>query len=175
MRSGDLDLYSMNLDGTGVIRLTDEDGYDGGAFFSADGKEIVYRAYHPKTEQEKKDYHELLSRDLIRPGVLDLFVMDQDGKNKRLVLTNGAANFAPYFFPDGDRIIFASNVADPKGRNSDLYAIHKNGQGLERITFFESFDGFPMFSPEGGKLVFASNRNNGGTHETNIFMAEWVN
>jgi TolB protein len=174
LRSGDLDLYSMNLDGTGVKRLTDEDGYDGGAFFSPDGKEIVYRAYHPKTDAERKDYHALLARNLIRPGVLSLYVMDANGSRHRLVLENGAANFAPYFFPDGDRIIFSSNVGDPKGRNFDLYAIHKNGKGLEQITFNDTFDGFPMFSPDGKQLVFASNRQNGGTHDTNIFLADWV-
>ncbi|HET9233215.1 MAG TPA: hypothetical protein VFP10_03675, partial [Candidatus Eisenbacteria bacterium] len=97
-----------------------------------------------------------------------------DGKNRRLVLENGAANFAPYFFPDGDRIIFSSNLSNPKGRNFDLYMIHKDGHGLERLTFHESFDGFPMFSPDGRRLVFASNRNNKGTHDTNIFMADWV-
>ncbi|HYV50887.1 MAG TPA: hypothetical protein VE910_03205 [Dongiaceae bacterium] len=174
LRSGDLDLYSMNLDGTGVTRLTDEDGYDGGAFFSPDGTEIVYRANHPKTDTERKDYHDLLARNLIRPGVLNLYVMKADGSNRRLVLENGAANFAPYFFPDGDRIIFASNMGDPKGRNFDLYSIHKNGTGQERITTNDSFDGFPMFSPDGRTLVFASNRNNGGTHFTNIFLADWV-
>jgi Tol biopolymer transport system component len=174
LRSGDLDLYSMNLDGTGVTRLTNEDGYDGGAFFSPDGKEIVYRANHPKTDAERKDYHDLLAKNLIRPGVLSLFVMNADGTNRRLVLENGAANFAPYFFPDGDRIIFSSNVGDPKGRNFDLYAIHKNGTGFTRITTNETFDGFPMFSPDGKTLVFASNRNNGGTHFTNIFLTDWV-
>jgi len=174
LRSGDLDLYSMNLDGTGVTRLTDEDGYDGGAFFSPDGKEIVYRANHPKTDEERKDYHDLLAKNLIRPGVLSLYVMNADGTNRRLVLENGAANFAPYFFTDGDRIIFSSNIDDPKGRNFDLYAIHKNGKGLERITTNDTFDGFPMFSPDGKTLVFASNRNNGGTHFTNIFLADWV-
>ena len=174
LRDDDLELYSMNLDGSGVKRLTHEEGYDGGAFFSPDGKEIVYRANHPKTDAERKDYRDLLAQDLIRPGVLSLYVMDADGKNRRLVLENGAANFAPYFFPDGDRIIFSSNLSDPKGRNFDLYMIHKNGQGLERLTFHESFDGFPMFSPDGRRLVFASNRNNKGTHDTNIFMADWV-
>jgi TolB protein len=174
LRSGDLDLYSMNLDGTGVKRLTDLDGYDGGAFFSPDGKEIVYRANHPKTDADRKDYHDLLAKNLIRPGVLSLYVMNADGTNRRLVLENGAANFAPYFFPDGDRIIFSSNVGDPQGRNFDLYAIHKDGTGLERITTNDTFDGFPMFSPDGKTLVFASNRNNGGTHFTNIFLADWV-
>ena len=45
--SYDLDLYTMKADGS-IRRLTHEKGYDGGAFFSADGTKIVYRAHHPK-------------------------------------------------------------------------------------------------------------------------------
>ena len=45
---------------------------------------------------------------------------------------------------------------------------------LEQITFDSVFDSFPMFSPDGKRIVWASNRNNGGTHDTNLFMAEWV-
>jgi len=173
-RDGDLDIYTMNLDGSDIRRLTTQLGYDGGPFFSPDGKEIVYRAYHPTDPREQADYKDLLARNLIRPGTLNLYVMNADGSDKRLVLENGAANFAPYFFPDGDRIIFASNLADPGGRNFDLFMIHKDGTGLQRITYNPSFDGFPMFSPDGRYLVFASNRNNHNTQDTNIFIAEWV-
>ncbi len=47
-RNGDLDIYTMNADGTDVRQLTHELGYDGGAFFSDDGKKIVYRSEQPK-------------------------------------------------------------------------------------------------------------------------------
>jgi Tol biopolymer transport system component len=100
--------------------------------------------------------------------------MDEDGKNKRQVTRNGKANFAPFFFPDGKRIIFASNMDDPKGRNFDLYVVRVDGTGLERITYNDTFDGFPMFSPDGKKLVFASNRHDAKPGDTNIFIAEWV-
>ncbi len=174
MRDGDLDIYTMNLDGSGVKRLTRNPGYDGGAFFSPDGKEIVYRAAYPQNADEEADYRQLLAENLIRPSRLGLYVMNADGSRPRLVLENGAANFAPFFFPDGQRIIFSSNMGDPRGRNFDLYMIHKDGTGLERITYNETFDGFPMFSPDGRRLVFASNRNNARPDETNIFIADWV-
>jgi TolB protein len=174
MRDGDLDIYTMNADGKNVRRLTNELGYDGGPFWSYDGKQIVYRAYHPQTEQEKADYIKLLKDNLIRPTTLEIWVMSADGSNKRQVTNNGKANFAPYFFPDGKRIIFASNMNDPRGRNFDLYKINVDGQGLERITYNDTFDGFPMFSPDGKKLVFASNRNAKKQGETNVFIADWV-
>jgi Tol biopolymer transport system component len=174
MRDGDLDIYSMDANGKNVRRLTNELGYDGGPFWSYDGKQIVYRAHHPKTDQQKADYTDLLKQNLIRPTTLEIWVMNADGSNKRQVTSNGKANFGPYFFPDGKRIIFASNMDDPRGRNFDLYKINTDGTGLERITFAEPFNGFPMFSPDGKKLVFASNRNAKTRGETNVFIADWV-
>lgn len=174
MRNGDLDVYSMNADGSDVKQLTHELGYDGGAFFSPDGKKIVYRGEHPKTPEEIADYKSLLAQGLIRPGNLELWVMDADGSHKRQVTSNGAANFAPFWLPDGKRIIFSSNMADPKsGQAFDLYMINEDGTGLERITYHPDFDAFPMFSSDGKKLVWASNRNNTRPHETNIFLADW--
>ena len=174
MRDGDLDIYTMDADGKNVRRLTNELGYDGGPFWSYDGKQIVYRAYHPQTDEEKADYISLLKQNLIRPTTLEIWVMNADGSNKRQVTSNGKANFGPYFFPDGKRIIFASNMDDPNRRNFDLYKINVDGTGLERITYNETFDGFPMFSPDGKKIVFASNRNGKVQGETNVFIADWI-
>jgi TolB protein len=173
-RDGDLDIYTMDSNGKNVKRLTNELGYDGGPFWSYDGKQIVYRAYHPQTEKEKADYIALLKQNLIRPTTLEIMSMNADGSNKRQVTRLNKASFAPYFFPDGKRIIFASNYADPKGRDFDLYMIRTDGTGLERVTFNDTFDGFPMFSPNGKKLVFASNRNGKVQGETNIFIADWI-
>ncbi len=174
LRNGDLDIYRMDKNGRRVKQLTDKLGYDGGPFWSRDGKLIVYRAFHPETEKEKQDYAMLLKDDLIRPSKLDLWVMNDDGSNKRRVTNNGKANFAPYFFPGNTRIIFASNMDDPRGRNFDLYAINLDGSAQERITFNDTFDGFPMFSPDGKKIVFGSNRNAAKEGDTNIFIADWV-
>ena len=174
VRDGDLDLYSMNLDGSDVVRLTDRAGYDGGAFYSPDGSQIIWRAHYPEEGPELDDYRELLSEGLLRPGELEVWVMDADGSNKRQVTDVGGANFAPYWHPDGDKILFSSNHHDPAGRDFEIYMINLDGTGLERITNSAGFDGFPVFSPDGRYLVFGSNRNNGGTNDTNVFIAEWV-
>ena len=173
-RDGDLDIYTMDANGKNVRRLTTELGYDGGAFFSRDGKQIVYRSYHPKTPEQVARYKQKLAENLIEPTVFEIWVMNSDGTNKRQVTNYGAASFAPFFFPSGQRIIFASNMNDPKGRNFDLYAVNTDGSNLERITHSETFDGFPMFSPDGKRLVFASNRNAKTRGDTNVFIAEWV-
>ena len=101
MRSGDLDVYTMNADGSGAKRLTSDKGYDGGPFFSWDGKTIVYRAYHPKTTEELKEYQSLLAQNLIKPTRAEIFIMSADGSNKRQVTNNGAANWAPFLHPNG--------------------------------------------------------------------------
>ncbi|MGQ0561441.1 MAG: TolB family protein [Gemmatimonadota bacterium] len=174
VRDGDLDIYTMDADGGNVRRLTDEPGYDGGAFFSADGSRIVYRAHHPTDEKELAGYRRLLKQGLVRPGKLEIYVMNADGSGKRRVTDLNAASFAPFFHPNGRQIIFSSNLADPRGRNFDLYLVNVDGSGLERITTHDQFDGFPMFSSDGRKLVFASNRGAAKPGDTNVFIADWV-
>lgn len=174
VRDGDMEIYSMKADGTGVTRLTNRAGPDGGPFFSWDGKQIAYRARPLNAGRELDEYRALLKEGLWRPTSLELFVMDRDGGRQRQVTKLGGANFAPSWHPDGKRLIFASNIADPKGRDFDVYLVRVDGSGLERVTFNNTFDGFPMFSPDGKQLVFASNRNAKGEGETNVFIAEWV-
>jgi len=173
LRSGDLELYMMNPDGTNPEQLTKEPGYDGGGFFSYDGEWIVWRASRPKGE-DLKEYKALLRENLVKPSKLDIYIMNLTDKRAIQLTNNNAANFAPYFHPDGDRIIYASNVADPQGRNFDLYIIEIATKTIERVTYNETFDAFPMFTHDGKKLVFASNRNGAEKGETNIFIADWV-
>ena len=173
VRDGDMEIYSMNGDGTEARRLTHRPGPDGGPFFSADGRRIVFRGRPLAPGPELDDYKALLRDGLWRPTSLEIFVMDADGSHPRQVTSLGRASFAPYFTPDGTRIIFASNYEDPKGRDFELYLIDVDGTHLERITYNPTFDGFPMFSPDGRRLVFASNRRDQKPGDTNVFIADW--
>jgi len=174
VRDGDMEIYTMKADGSDVRRLTNRAGPDGGPFFSYDGGSIAFRGRPLQAGKELDEYRSLLKEGLWRPTQLELFVMGRDGANLRQVTTLGGANFAPSWHPDGKRLIFASNVHDPKGRDFDLYLINVDGTGVERVTFNGTFDGFPMFSPDGRHLVFASNRQAAAEGETNVFIAEWV-
>ncbi len=174
VRDGDMEIYSMAADGSDVRRLTNLPGPDGGPFFSADGSKIVFRGRHPQAgAAELGDYFALLKQGIWRPTGLELYVMDRDGSNLKQVTKLGGANFAPFFTPDGKRIIFSSNFKNPKGRDFDLYLVNVDGTGVEQVTFSPAFDGFPMFSPDGRHLVFASNRNQAKEGDTNVFIAEW--
>jgi TolB protein len=174
VRDGDMEIYSMKADGSNVTRLTDRPGPDGGPFFSWDGQQVAFRGRPLQPGPEFDSYRALLKQALWHPTELELFVMPRDGKNIKQVTHLGGANFAPSWHPDGKRLIFASNQADPKGRDFDVYIVNVDGTGLERITYDPSFDGFPMFSPDGKHLVFASNRDAKAEGETNVFIADWV-
>lgn len=173
-RSGDLELWTMNLDGTGLKQITYDLGYDGGAFFSPDGSKIVFRASRPKTEEEVKEYKELLAKGLVQPTNMEIFVCNADGSDLRQVTNLGKANWAPYFHPSGQKIVFSSNHHSTRGYKFNIFMIDLDGSNLRQITFDETFDAFPMFSYDGKKLIFSSNRHNGGTRDTNLFIADWV-
>ncbi len=171
MRDGDLDLYEMDESGN-VRRLTNSPGYDGGAFYNADCTEIVWRANHP-TGPELDEYRRLLSLNLVKPLHMELFVMNADGSSQRQITDNGAANFCPYFTPDGKRILFASNVK-AEGFAFDLWMVGKDGRGMERITTAPGFDGFAVFSPDGEFVVWGSSRAEPRGHDMNLFIAKWA-
>ncbi|MEN9522716.1 MAG: hypothetical protein RL065_1093 [Bacteroidota bacterium] len=173
-RNGDIDLYTMDIHGNNVQQITHELGYDGGANFSPDGKQIVWRASRPTTDEEKKEYADLLQQNMVAPTHMEVFVADIDGKNAKQITHLGKANWAPSFHPSGKKIIFASNHEYERGFPFNLYLINIDGTGLEKISHDGGFDAFPMFSWDGKKIIFSSNRNNGGTHDTNIFVADWV-
>jgi Tol biopolymer transport system component len=173
-RDGDLEIYIMMSDGSRTWRVTDNPGYDGGAFFSPDNKKLVFRAQQFPTAADLDEYRMLLKKDLVKPSRMEIYTINIDGADRRKITDNGAANFAPYYHPSGKKIIFASDLANPREHDFELYLVDTDGENIERVTYSEQFDGFPMYSYGGDKLVFASNRNNGGTRLTNIFIADWV-
>ncbi|MGB8195176.1 MAG: hypothetical protein WCF67_24785 [Chitinophagaceae bacterium] len=172
-RDGDLDLYCMDMKSEKVKRITTQLGYDGGAWFSNDGKKIIWRASRPKTEAEVKEYKELLAEGLVAPTNMEVWVANADGSDAKQITQLGQANWAPNFMPDG-RVIFCSNHEYKRGFPFNMYTMNADGSNIVKISRDKGFDAFPMFSPDGKKIIFCSNRNNGGTRDTNIFVADWV-
>ena len=172
-RSGDLELYTMNLDGSDVKQITNVLGYDGGAFFSPDGSKIIFRASRPKTDEEVEEYTSLLSEGLVQPTEMELFICNSDGSDLKQITFLGNSNWSPFFHPSGEKVVFSSNYESIMGFPFNIYMIDIDGKNLKRITYGKTFDSFPVFSNDGTRLAFSSNRNNGGTRDTNVFIAEW--
>lgn len=179
LRSGDLEIYTMNIDGSDVKQITSDLGYDGGAFFSPDGEYLIWRSSRPESEEEKAQYKELLSQGLVQPTKMELYISKADGSDIRQLTDLGGANWAPFFHPSGEKVLFASNHHSKSGRLFNLFIIGLDGSGLEQVTFDTVFDSFPMFSFDGTKIAFSSNRGNGADPNarggaTNVFIADWV-
>ena len=174
VKDGDLDLYVMDLKTKKEIRVTNTLGYDGGAWFSPDGKKIVWRASRPSTPAEVEEYKALLKEGMVAPTQMEVWIANADGTDAKQITHLGQANWAPNFTPDGKHIIFCSNHEYKRGFPFNMYLIDLEGNHLEKISRDKGFDAFPMFSPDGKRILFSSNRNNGGTRDTNLFVADWV-
>ena len=171
-RNGDLDLYVMDLKTGDTKQITTLPGYDGGAWFSPDGKKIVWRASRPKSSEELKEYNDLLKDGLVAPTQMEVWIANADGSEAKQITNLGQANWAPNFMPDG-RIIFCSNHEYPRGFPFNMYTMNGDGSNIVQVSRDKGFDAFPMFSPDKKKIIFSSNRNNKGTRDTNIFIADW--
>ena len=146
------EIYLMNADGSNVRRLTRTPGYDGGPFFSPDGKRILWRRF-----TEKGD-------------TADVFTMNLDGADVRRLTEFGAMSWAPWFHPSGRYLIFTSNKLGFS--NFELYLVDAEGtREPVRVTFTDGFDGLPVFSPDGTRLAWTSSRTPDGRSQ--IFMADW--
>ena len=173
IRTGDLELYTMNLDGSDVKQITSDLGYDGGAFFSPDGEKLIFRASRPTTDDDIEEYKQLLKDGLVKPTNMELYICNADGSDLKQLTDLGGANWCPFFHPSGEKVIFASNHTSTRGFPFNLYLINIDGTGLQQVTHDETFDAFPVFSNNGKYMVFSSNRFNGGTRDSNLFVAEW--
>ena len=184
-RSGDLELWTCALDGSDLQQVTDELGYDGGAFFSHSGQRLVWRATQwnaENPEAEQQAYREVLTNEwLVRPSAMELYTAAADGSGRTRVTDLGGANWAPYFTPDDSHILFSSNHhVGSRSRNFDLFLVPSDASEagsdqIEQVTHDDSFDSFPMFSPDGQWLAFSSNRGNSEANPnyTNVFIARW--
>ena len=110
IRSGDLELYTMNIDGSNVKQITSELGYDGGAFFSPDGKKLVFRASRPSSIDEVVEYKEYLKKGLVAPVKMEIYTCNVDGSDLQQITHLGSANWAPFYHPSGNKIIFCCDT-----------------------------------------------------------------
>jgi len=146
------EIYIMRADGSGQRRLTNVNGYDGGPFFSPDGKRIVWRRF---------DEQGLIA---------DVWTMNPDGTAPHQVTKFGSMSWAPYIHPSGEYLLFVSNKLGFE--NFEVYMVDVAGtKEPVRVTYSDGFDGLPVPSPDGRQLAWTSSR--GGGREGQIFLAQW--
>jgi hypothetical protein len=147
-----MDIYIMKADGTQLRRLTDAFGYDGGPFFSPDGKRICWRRFTPNGD------------------IAEVMTMNVDGSDQRQLTRLGAMSWAPYYHPSGDYLIFTTNRHG--FANFELYLIDSAGKSEPvRVTYTDGFDGLPAFTPDGRQLAWTSNRT--ASKQSQIFLGNW--
>lgn len=147
-----MDLYLCDADGSNVRRITDAPGYDGGVFFSADGKKICWRRFDEKGM------------------IAEVWTMNSDGSDQKQITTLGAMSWAPYFHPSGEYLVFTTNLHGFD--NFELYITAADGSGKPvRVTNDPGFDGLPVFSPDGKKLSWTIDRTNNKAGQ--IFIGDW--
>ena len=146
-----MDIYKMRIDGTNLQQLTDSRGYDGGPFFSQDGKRICWRRF---------------SED---GATAEIFTMNADGSNQMQITEMGAMSWAPFFHPSGEYLIYSTNIQG--FGNFELYLVSANGGLPVRVTQTDRFDGLPAFSPDGQTLAWTSQRT--ATSQSQIFLGQW--
>ena len=146
------DIYVMKADGTGQTRLTTSAGYDGGPFFTPDGKKILWRRF---------DEQGLIA---------DVWMMNPDGSDKRQITNFTSMSWAPYMHASGEYILFASNKLGFE--NFEVFMVDAAGtKEPVRVTYSDGFDGLPVPSPDGTQIAFTSARSGGGAGQ--IFLAQW--
>lgn len=146
-----MDIFIMKEDGSNIRQLTNVRGYDGGPFFSADGKKITWRRFSPNGQSA------------------EIYTMNVDGTNQKQITKMGAMSWAPFFHPSGDYIVFTTNILGYS--NFELYMV--DSEGLKepvRVTDLADFDGLPTFSPDGHKISWTHRDAKG---ESQIYIADW--
>ena len=146
------EIYLMEADGANPLRLTSSPGYDGGPFFSPDGKRIIWRRFN-------------------EDGTLaDIYTMSPNGTEIRQLTDFDCMAWAPYLHPSGQYAIFTANKLGFS--NFELFIVDSDGaRSPVRVTFTDGFDGLPVFSPDGNRICWTSNRTS--DQASQLFFAEW--
>jgi Tol biopolymer transport system component len=148
----------MDADGKNVRKLTNAPNcYNGGPFFSPDGKRVIFRS-----DRKKKDH-------------LQLYVINADGTGERaLTDDDNWVHWAPYWHKDSKHIIYtAADHSNPAARpNYDLYWMNVDTGKKVRLTFAPGADVLPAFSPDCKKILWTSTREGRGPAQ--LYLADWV-
>lgn len=132
--TGNFEIYSMNLDGTDLVQLTDDPGNDGDPELSPDGSKIVFYSN--------------------RNGNKDIYVMDRDGGNLLQLTDDPGDDHMPTWSPNGEVIAY---VSDRNG-NADIFLVSVDGSESGQFTDWPSNEWHPTWNPSAPELAFVSDQ-----------------
>lgn len=139
-RTGASEIYTMNLDGSGLTQLTFNTANDDSPVWSPDGKKIVFTSVRDDADG-------------------DIYIMDADGKNAKRLTTTPGDDSHPKFSPDGQRIIFNSARTTPDlkadwgKQHIELFTMKTDGTDVKQLTSFKTVTTYPSISPDGTKIL----------------------
>ncbi len=147
------DIFSANLDGTGLTRLTKNDGYDAEGIVSSDGQKIVFTS--------------------LREGDLDIYVMNANGTGVRRLTREKGYDGGPFFSWDGQYIVYrahhpktAPEVSEYeellkrnliKPTRAELFVMNADGSKKRQVTNNGAANWAPFLHPNNRQIVFSSN------------------
>jgi Tol biopolymer transport system component len=133
-RDGNPEIYVMNADGSGQVRLTSNPADDIQPVWSPDGRRIAFVSF--------------------RDGNPEIYVMNADGGSPTRLTNNTANDFDPAWSPGGTKIVFSRELQLSNGGSDEIFIMNADGSSQTRITFNLTDDQNPAWSPDGAKIVF---------------------
>jgi Tol biopolymer transport system component len=192
-----MDIFTADLEGKNLKRLTDSPGYDAEASYSPDGTAIVFTSFRdgdaeiyimdsdgrrPRRITHAKGYDGgpffspdgkriIYRSDRKGNDLLQIYINNTSGTAERALTQNEFVNWGPFWHPDCRHIIYATSKHGHT--NYELYLMDVDSGGEERITFHEGFDGLPVFSPDAKWLMWTSSGRT-ADHKSQLFIADFV-
>lgn len=148
-REGSMQIYSVNADGTGQVRLTNSGANDDYPRWSPNGAKILFQS----------------DRDNAESGYRDVYVMNADGSGVSRLTNDANDDSMASWSPDGSKIVFQSLR---NGVNYQVYSMNADGSAQVNLTNTSASDGEPSWSPNGSKIAFASDRDHAGYYSVYV-------
>jgi TolB protein len=198
------EIYVMNADGSGLVRLTSAPGDDLTPAWSPDGEWIVFQSHrdgNPEIYRMRPDGSEQVnltndrvedshpkwspdSRRIIFDRPVDgdndeIWEMDIDGGDLRRITDDPSRDTYSSISPDGARIVWRRRFRDPEAEggfgNSEVFVMNRDGSDPVNLTNHPAYDGWPAWSPDSRRIAFASDREAAGVWHIYVMSADGSN